>query len=217
MDVDVTVDELAVLIGGDLDISAGKTLTVANNGVMGLDLYGTLNIAGSLAVTPGAVTTVRATGLMVNSGSLVSDSSASARVGLAGNVRRRPGYLTRPMNRSWGSSSPSAPGVAVQPRWHDTHLVIQTASGRQAGVLSSTDWSTFNGKANSGVRLSGKGGSRRVALWSAWEVGTQPDRLHSGSPCTDRVRTRRPGGPGAAALGEGTARGRQRRKKELKT
>jgi hypothetical protein len=65
-------------------------------------------------------------------------------------------------------------------------LAIATASGSQNGLLSSTDWTTFNGKQNALTNpVTGTGTSGRVAFWNGTNsITSDSDLLFDGSNVT---------------------------------
>jgi hypothetical protein len=65
-------------------------------------------------------------------------------------------------------------------------LAIATASGSQNGLLSSTDWTTFNGKQNALTNpVTGTGTSGRVAFWNGTNsITSDADLLFDGSNLT---------------------------------
>jgi hypothetical protein len=65
-------------------------------------------------------------------------------------------------------------------------LAIATASGSQNGLLSSTDWTTFNGKQNALTNpVTGMGASGRVAYWNGTNsITSDADLLFDGSNLT---------------------------------
>src|SRR6267378_241433 len=66
----VTADQVIVQAGGQITVNSAFILTLANGAGTDLDVFGTVNVAGTLTINAGAATVVDSGGILQNSGTV---------------------------------------------------------------------------------------------------------------------------------------------------
>jgi len=66
----VTADQVVVQAGGQITVSSPFILTIANGAGTDLDVFGTVNVAGTLTINAGAAAVVESGGILQNSGTV---------------------------------------------------------------------------------------------------------------------------------------------------